>query len=114
MADAATCLIDREILRIAATTASEHPQLGVVDPTSAKLTSEAGSVGTRVIMSDNNNAVLTDVTFTAENGQLKASVSNVQVAGEPVSQETITQINERVSDIWPAAPPTMTSRKSPR
>ena len=61
MADAATCLMDREILRIAATTASEHPQLGVVDPTSAKLTSEAGSVGTRVIMSDNNNAVLTDM-----------------------------------------------------
>lgn len=38
-----------------------------------------------------------DVTFTAENGQLKASVSNVQVGGEPVSQETINQINERIA-----------------
>jgi hypothetical protein len=61
MADAATCLMDREVLRVAATTANEHPQLGVVDPTSAKLNAEAGSVGTRVIMSDNNNAVLTDM-----------------------------------------------------
>ena len=38
-----------------------------------------------------------DVSLTAENGQLKASVSNVQVAGEPVSQETINQINERIA-----------------
>jgi hypothetical protein len=61
MADAATCLMDREILRIAATTANEHARLGVIDPTSAKLTTDAKSVGTRVIMSDNNNAVLTDM-----------------------------------------------------
>jgi hypothetical protein len=38
-----------------------------------------------------------DVTLAAENGQLKASVSNVQMAGEPVSQETINQINERIA-----------------
>jgi hypothetical protein len=61
MADAATCLMDREILRIAATTANEHAQLGVIDPTAAKLTTDAKNVGTRVIMSDNNNAVLTDM-----------------------------------------------------
>jgi hypothetical protein len=61
MADAATCLMDREILRIAATTANEHERLGVIDPTSAKLTTDAKSVGTRVIMSDSNNNVLTDM-----------------------------------------------------
>lgn len=61
MAEAATCLMDREILRIAATSANEHARLGVVDPTTAKVTTDAGSVGTRVIMSDNNNAVLTDM-----------------------------------------------------
>jgi hypothetical protein len=38
-----------------------------------------------------------DVALATENGQLKASVSNVQVAGEPVSQETINQINERIA-----------------
>lgn len=38
-----------------------------------------------------------DVTLAAENGQLRASVSNVQVGGSPVSQETINQINERIA-----------------
>src|SRR5690606_36646327 len=61
MAEAATCLMDREILRIAATTANEHPQLGVVNPSTAKVNAEEGTVGTRVIMSDNNNDVLTDM-----------------------------------------------------
>lgn len=61
MAEAATCLMDREILRIAATTANEHPQLGVVNPSTAKVNADEGSVGIRVIMSDNNNDVLTDM-----------------------------------------------------
>ena len=38
-----------------------------------------------------------DVTLAAENGQLRASVSNVQAGGSPVSQETINQINERIA-----------------
>ena len=38
-----------------------------------------------------------DVSLAAANGQLQASVLNVQVAGEPVSQETISQINERIA-----------------
>jgi len=38
-----------------------------------------------------------DLSLTAENGQLKASVSNVQVGGEPVSQEAINRINERIA-----------------
>jgi hypothetical protein len=60
MAEAANCLIDREILRVASTSRSEHAALGVVDPSNAKLSSEADGVGTRVIMSD-NNSVLTDM-----------------------------------------------------
>jgi hypothetical protein len=60
MAEAANCLIDREILRVASTSRSEHAALGVIDPSNAKLSSEADGVGTRVIMSD-NNSVLTDM-----------------------------------------------------
>jgi hypothetical protein len=60
MAEAANCLIDREILRVASTSRSEHAALGVINPSNAKLSSEADGVGTRVIMSDNNN-VLTDM-----------------------------------------------------
>jgi len=61
MAEAATSLMDREILRIAATSASEHEELGVVDPSSSSLDSKSEGVGTRVIMSDMNNDVLTDM-----------------------------------------------------
>mgnify|MGYP002621436852 CR=1 FL=1 len=61
MAEAATCLIDREVLRIAASDASQHAALGVVDPTSSDLDSRAEGVGIRVVMSDNNNDVLTDM-----------------------------------------------------
>jgi hypothetical protein len=60
MAEAANCLIDREILRIASTSRSEHAALGVINPSNAKLSSEADGVGTRVIMSDNEE-VLTDM-----------------------------------------------------
>jgi hypothetical protein len=38
-----------------------------------------------------------DLSLSADNGQLRASVSNVQVAGDPVSQEAINQINERIA-----------------
>lgn len=61
MAEAATCLMDREILRIAATNASEHKALGVIDPTSANIDSESSGVGIRVTMQDNNKKDLTDM-----------------------------------------------------
>ncbi len=61
MAEAATCLIDREVLRVAASSASQHAELGVVDPSSSNLDSQDEGVGIRVIMSDNNNDVLTDM-----------------------------------------------------
>ena len=61
MAAAANCLVDKEILRIASTSRSDHAALGVVDPNAAKLNSEAAGVGTRVIMSDNSNKLLTDM-----------------------------------------------------
>ncbi len=61
MAEAATCVIDREILRVATVSAAEHAQMGVLDPSSAKLKSQAEGVGIRVIMTDNNNSVLTDM-----------------------------------------------------
>jgi hypothetical protein len=38
-----------------------------------------------------------DLSLSADNGQLRASVSNVQVAGDPVTQEAINQINERIA-----------------
>ncbi len=60
MAEAATSLIDREILRIAATSPTEHEKLGVVDPT-GKLDSKAQGVGTRVTLHDIDNSVLTDM-----------------------------------------------------
>ncbi|QEG37149.1 DUF4340 domain-containing protein [Bythopirellula goksoeyrii] len=61
MAEAATCLIDREVLRVAASSASQHADLGVVDPTSSNLDSQDEGVGIRVTMSDNNNDNLTDM-----------------------------------------------------
>ncbi len=61
MGEAATCLIDREVLRIAAKTAIEHKDLGVVDPSTSSLDSKAEGVGTRVTMTDSNDAVLADM-----------------------------------------------------
>jgi hypothetical protein len=60
MAEAANCLIDREILRIASTSRTEHGALGVINPSDAKLSSEADGVGIRVTMSD-DEGVLTDM-----------------------------------------------------
>ncbi len=61
MAEAATCLIDREVLRVAAIDASRHEELGVIDPTSSNLDSKAEGVGIRVTMTDNNDETLTDM-----------------------------------------------------
>jgi len=61
MAEAATCLIDREILRVAATDASQHQELGVVDPNSVGDGTKAEGVGTRVSMTDINDEELTNM-----------------------------------------------------
>ena len=61
MAEAATCLIGREVLRVAAKDASQHQELGVVDPSSSSLDSKAEGVGTRVTMTDINDNTLTDM-----------------------------------------------------
>ena len=61
MAKAATCLIDREVLRIAAENASLHVELGLVDPTSSNLGVEAAGVGTRVTMTNIDGAPLADM-----------------------------------------------------
>ncbi|MCH8839779.1 MAG: DUF4340 domain-containing protein, partial [Planctomycetes bacterium] len=61
MGAAATCLISREVLRIAAENASQHAELGLVDPTASNLDIETVGVGIRVTMTDNNGAPLTDM-----------------------------------------------------
>lgn len=61
MGEAATCLIDREVLRVAAKSALEHEDLGVLDPNNSKLDSKAEGVGTRVTITDSNDATLTDM-----------------------------------------------------
>lgn len=61
MGEAATCLIDREVLRVAAKTAIEHEELGVIDPTSSNLDSKADGVGTRVTITDSNDSSLADM-----------------------------------------------------
>jgi len=61
MAQAATCVIDRKILRVAANDAQSHEDLGVVDPLSSKLNSKSTGVGTRVIMSNADDTALVDM-----------------------------------------------------
>ncbi|NOZ39945.1 MAG: DUF4340 domain-containing protein [Planctomycetes bacterium] len=61
MAEAATCLIDREVLRVAGKSANDHEALGVIDPSSSKLDSKAEGVGIRVTITDSNDAPLTDM-----------------------------------------------------
>ncbi len=61
MGAAATCLINREVLRIAAENAAQHPELGLVDPTSSNLDIKAEGVGIRVIMTDIDGAPLADM-----------------------------------------------------
>jgi len=61
MGEAANCLMDLEILRIAAESANQHQELGVVDPSSSNLTTSAQGVGIRVEMVDGNGESLTDM-----------------------------------------------------
>lgn len=61
MGAAANCLIDREVLRVAAESASDHADLGLVDPTSSKLDSNAAGVGIRVTMTDIDGNSLADM-----------------------------------------------------
>lgn len=61
MGAAATCLINREVLRVAAETAGQHAELGLVDPTSSKLDTNAEGVGLRVTMTDIDGAPLADM-----------------------------------------------------
>ena len=61
MAAAATALVDRKILRVAAETAEAHEELGVLDPQSAKLESNSAGIGARVQMFDANDKTLVDM-----------------------------------------------------
>jgi hypothetical protein len=61
MGAAATCLINREVLRIAAENAAQHAELGLVDPTSSNLDIKAEGVGIRVTMTDIDGAPLADM-----------------------------------------------------
>ncbi len=61
MGAAATCLIDREVLRIAAENASQHAELGLVDPTASNLDIETVGVGIRVTLTDIDGAPLADM-----------------------------------------------------
>ena len=61
MAEAATCLIDREVLRVAGKSANDHESLGVIDPGSSKLDSKAEGIGIRVTITNSNDSALTDM-----------------------------------------------------
>ena len=61
MAEAATSLMGRKVLRVASENAGEHEQYGVVDPLSAKLEPGQKGVGTRVTMWDDQNAAIADL-----------------------------------------------------
>ncbi len=61
MADAATCLVDREVLRVAGKSANDHESLGVINPGSSNLDSKAKGIGTRVSITDSNDAALADM-----------------------------------------------------
>ena len=61
MAEAVNNVIDREILRIAARSASEHKTLGVLNPESSKLNSKSAGAGTRIVISDAADNVLSDM-----------------------------------------------------
>ena len=61
MADAATCLIDREVLRVAGKSANDHEELGVIDPGTSNLDSKAKGIGIRVTITDSNDSALADM-----------------------------------------------------
>ena len=61
MAEAATSLMDRKILKLASQNAGDHEQYGVTDPLSPKLEPGQKGVGTRVTMSDEQSKPLVDL-----------------------------------------------------
>lgn len=61
MAEAATSLMDREILEVASKSAADHEAYGVIDPTSPKLEPGQKGVGTRVTMYDEKQEPLVDL-----------------------------------------------------
>ena len=61
MGEAVTCLIDREVLRVAGKSAMSHEELGVIDPSTSKLDSKAEGVGIRVTITDSNDTALADM-----------------------------------------------------
>ncbi len=61
MAEAATSLMEREILRVESRSAGDHETYGVVDPLSPSLEPGQKGVGTRVTMSDVHNEPLADL-----------------------------------------------------
>jgi len=61
MGEAATVLIDREVLRVAGKNADSHEEFGVVDPSRSSLDSKAEGVGTRVSITDANDKTLADM-----------------------------------------------------
>ena len=61
MAEAATCLMDREVLGVASENAADHEQFGVIDPLSPKLSAGQKGVGTRVVMADIRGEPLVDL-----------------------------------------------------
>ncbi|MEM9657330.1 MAG: DUF4340 domain-containing protein, partial [Planctomycetota bacterium] len=61
MAEAATCLMNREILRVQSESAQDHVDLGVVDPLAAESSADPEGAGTRVVMKDGSEEVLVDM-----------------------------------------------------
>src|SRR6185295_834461 len=61
MAEAATSLMDRKILRVESSNAGEHEQYGVIDPMQPKIEPGQKGIGTRVTMSDENGKAVVDL-----------------------------------------------------
>ncbi|MCA9258291.1 MAG: DUF4340 domain-containing protein, partial [Planctomycetales bacterium] len=66
MADAATCLANRDILRVQSELAQDHVEYGVVDPLSSGLDSTSEGVGTRVTMTNAKDETLVDMIIGAK------------------------------------------------
>src|SRR4029079_6123316 len=61
MAEAATSLMDRKVLGVVSSNASEHEKYGVIDPMQPKLDPGTKGVGTRVTMSDEGGKAVVDL-----------------------------------------------------
>lgn len=66
MAEAATALMDRKILKIAGESAGDHEQFGVIDPLSPKLEVGQKGVGTHVTIADIHDKPLVDLVIGRE------------------------------------------------